>query len=719
LIIGELMKRRLAEFELVKLLDKGALSQIYLAEHSLMKKQYVLKVLSSKLLEDRSFCTLFEESISLAAQLQHPSIAQIHQVAKLHGDVDSLCSVDGCYYLVSDYFPSMPLHNYLEEAKEAIVNENTDLKSDINDSVNYLTLDQYIGIRGKDFTEEYIYQILIQIAAALDYAHSKKNSNQLPLAHLGLKLSNILVTGSLQNPKFILTDFGIYGALDKKRRLELLTTNSMLKELPENCFSNDGSNRSSNHDNSAEEGLISDSTNSMIQNYAFLAPEQKRLKSDQLIGPEADVYAFGVLAFYLLVGEFPEGVFELPSLQREELDYQWDRLIMACLSSRTYKRPKNLVESLKAIKMNPSTGHDFYKNKLNLLPSHLQKNIETSIHGASSNEQAVQESDQNRSFVNHESKIVVAKPSMIQIAATQAQIRLAQKNNDLVSSSIPLTSIKESPSIKSQELNFSNKEVLHENSDNSSDYDESSDEKKLVLTPMRSISGGKYTRGSNEGSRDEMPCHAIVITGFSLEIHPVMNEQFVQFLRAIGSEKDLHNNDIIRLKESRIKRVGGKLLIEPGYQKHPVVGITWYGAQAYCEWVGRRLPTEAEWEIAARGGIEDAIYPTGENIEKFQANFFNNDTTAVMSYPPNDYGFYDMAGNVYDWCQDWYAYNTYELTANEPMFPQGPPQGVYRVLRGGCWKSLKDDLRCSHRHRNNPGAVNRTYGFRCAMTITN
>lgn len=237
------------------------------------------------------------------------------------------------------------------------------------------------------------------------------------------------------------------------------------------------------------------------------------------------------------------------------------------------------------------------------------------------------------------------------------------------------------------------------------------------MTEMVIIHGGAFFRGSNNGGRDEVPRHQILLDPFAIDVHAVTNEQYVRFLEVMGGEKDGNNNDMIRLRESRIKRSGGKLNIESGYARHPVVGVTWYGAMAYAKWIGKRLPTEAEWEVAAGGGLEEAIYPTGNTIERTQANFFSSDTTTVMSYPPNDYGIYDMAGNVYEWCNDWYDYHYYNMSVQEPDNPKGPLQGVYRVLRGGCWKSLKEDMRCAHRHRNNPGVMNGTYGFRCVADV--
>lgn len=400
-----------------------------------------------------------------------------------------------------------------------------------------------------------------------------------------------------------------------------------------------------------------------LNSFAFLAPEQKALEAE--VTSKVDAYAFGVLTYYLLFNKIPEGCFDLPSRTLPEATQNWDFLINRCLQTNANMRPQKLTQAMQEYLSAPRA---ILKEMLSL--SEVEPKVENILQMA---------------FELEEAPKPVLKPQEITRPEYEPDPAAIFQRETHVSHYTP-------SKVEVKEI-------------------------EPILTEMVVIPGGHYNRGSNEGSRDEMPRHPVHLSSFALDVHPITNEQFVRFLQAMGGEKDHNNNDIIRLRDSRIKRSAGKLIIESGYAKHPVVGVTWYGALAYTKWIGKRLPTEAEWEAAASAN-KDTIYPTGTEIERSQANFFSSDTTAVMSYPPNSYGLYDMAGNVYEWCQDWYAYNYYDSSVVEPDNPMGPPQGVYRVLRGGCWKSLKDDLRCSHRHRNNPGAVNGTYGFRCAADVS-
>ncbi len=400
-----------------------------------------------------------------------------------------------------------------------------------------------------------------------------------------------------------------------------------------------------------------------IRNYAFLAPEQKMV--DIALTPKSDSYAFGVLAYYFLFLKIPEGCFELPSRGVPDAQQNWNFLINRCLQTNPNVRPQKLIQAMQEYLTAPRA---ILKEMLSL--AEVEPKVDNNLQMA---------------FELEEGPKPILRPQEIARPEYEPDPGAIFQRDTQVSHYTP------------------NKVEVKEI--------------EPLLTEMVVVPGGAYLRGSNEGARDEMPRHPIKLASFALDIHPITNEQFVRFLQAMGGEKDHNNNDIIRLRDSRIKRSAGKLTIESGYAKHPVVGVTWYGAVAYAKWIGKRLPTEAEWEAAASAGKE-VVYPTGADIERSQANFFSSDTTPVMSYPPNPYGLYDMVGNVYEWCQDWYAYNYYDVSVIEPDHPSGPPQGVYRVLRGGCWKSLKEDLRCSHRHRNNPGAVNGTYGFRCAADVS-
>lgn len=608
----------LGDYKVLKQIGQGSLGLVLLAEHRFIKKPYVLKVLPEELSHDRNFVARFEEEILRLALLDHPHIVKVHNV----------CFAEGTYYLVTD----------------CIVDA-------IGETTN---LGQYMSGRKERLREEELFSLLRQIAEALDYAHTLKGGD--PIIHRSLKLNNILIGKGKMGIHAYISDFGL-AKIVGSGAVVARTFKAMadaLGGLPVTVSKKTGEEK---YLPVPVEALkLSKLTFSFLQNYAFLAPEQKKLDK---VGVAADCYAFGVLTYYLITGTFPEGEFDFPSVVAPEYSFDWDLLVHETLSMQPEKRRTLLVPLLEEITKGKSA------------PKMRALGIEE----------------------------IKEKPALEAIVSA---VRVPEPLYEKVTSSV---------AVAVDEVKEERTPVLKEY------FPEKRDTRLIepILTEMVAISGGGFLRGSNEGNRDEMPKHTVTLEGFAIDIHPVTNEQFVRFLEFVGGEKD-DNHDLIRLKDSRLSRSAGKLAIETGYAKHPVVGVTWYGALAYAKWVGKRLPTEAEWEIACHGGIQ-GIYPTGESIEKTQANFFSSDTTAVMSYPPNEYGLYDMVGNVYEWCQDWYGYNYYETSALDPRNPKGPIQGVYRVLRGGCWKSLKEDLRSSHRHRNNPGAMNSTYGFRCASDI--
>lgn len=649
----------LGDYKLVKQIGEGTLGKVFWAEHRYIKKHYALKILPQELCQDRDFMERFEAEVADLALLDHPHLVKIHNIS----------SAEGRYFLVTDCIVDS-------------LGETT-------------TLAQYMSGRKERLREEELLNILRQIADALDYAHLRG------IVHRSLKLNNILIGKADPGIKVFVSDFGLANLLSPGK--VVLQTFRVLSEALGALPVKDGM---AEHyvplPISSEQ--MAELSHSFLQGYAFLAPEQKRFEQ---VGVHADTYAFGVLAYYLITGQFPEGFFLMPSEVAPEYNQDWDHLVQQCLLQDGKRRPTQLL---------PLFEHKKSQYRMQSSETHADAECPPVLPLIEQFKTPLPRS------LNAEREVTGLKPVIQRTLENLPQ--LAPLSTPLP---IPVAVAAESFESAAQD-SFIGKEdsyaaQLHAllNRDHIiTQYQPEKKESKTIeplQTEMAVIRGGHFIRGSNGGSRDEVPCHRIFIDSFALDIHPVTNEQFIRFLEYMGGEKDQNYNDLIRLKDARISRSAGKLLIESGYAKHPVVGVTWYGADAYAKWAGKRLPTEAEWEIAARGGSEHATYPTGEQIEKNQANFFSSDTTAVMSYKPNGYGIYDMAGNVYDWCQDWYGYNFYEASSQEPNNPKGPVQGVYRVLRGGCWKSLQEDLRCAHRHRNNPGTVNSTYGFRCAADV--
>ena len=304
------------------------------------------------------------------------------------------------------------------------------------------------------------------------------------------------------------------------------------------------------------------------------------------------------------------------------------------------------------------------------------------------------------------------------------------------------------------------------------------------------IEGNTFMMGSDdsESNQDESPIHRVKINSFWMDETEVTNSQFREFITATGYittaemkpdwdelKKDLPPNtpkpdesvlvpaSMVFKKNEKItnlnnhsqwwewvpganwKQPGGKGTSIEGKDDHPVVHVSWYDAKAYAEWKGRRLPTEAEWEYASRGGLVNKKYSWGnDNKLSNYANTWDGEfpkynirddgfesTSPVKSYPSNNYGLYDMSGNVWEWCSDLYNYYYYESISNVLSDnPKGPdksydpnePYSEKRVMRGGsylCSKSYCTGYRNSMRMKSTPDTGSMHTGFRTVTDYLN
>jgi iron(II)-dependent oxidoreductase len=243
----------------------------------------------------------------------------------------------------------------------------------------------------------------------------------------------------------------------------------------------------------------------------------------------------------------------------------------------------------------------------------------------------------------------------------------------------------------------------------------------LAQTPVSEmiiVPAGPFTMGSSEGPDDERPAHEVTLSAYSIDRFPVTNAQFAEFLNLqlakAGQPARLYDVDD---PDARIRRRGERWVADKGYENHPVTEVPWAGALAYCALFGKRLPTEAEWEKAARG-TDARRYPWGtEQPERRRAQFASkwNETAPVDAFPAgvSPYGVRDMAGNAWEWVSS--AYRPYPYRADDGR--EDPKPGPVRGTRGGGHDSPAEEITTTHRGRNlsrNPASGHHNIGFRCA-----
>jgi sulfatase modifying factor 1 len=257
------------------------------------------------------------------------------------------------------------------------------------------------------------------------------------------------------------------------------------------------------------------------------------------------------------------------------------------------------------------------------------------------------------------------------------------------------------------------------------------------LLQVARIAAGEFVMGAEDGEEDERPPHKAYIDDFAIGICPVTNGEYAQFIRETG-----HPSPAIRVLplmvsgalESDFRSLAAAYFWTngtppEGRDRHPVTLVGFEDASAYCSWLASktgkpvRLPTEAEWERAARGGVDGKRFPWGDTLDAACAHFLphptvkaDRGTAPVGSYPANAFQLHDMAGNVWEWVSDWYSPNYYERA--QYINPQGPENGIMRIVRGGAWVNADGRyLRCAYRHKVPPDSYAYSIGFRVAYSL--
>ncbi len=279
---------------------------------------------------------------------------------------------------------------------------------------------------------------------------------------------------------------------------------------------------------------------------------------------------------------------------------------------------------------------------------------------------------------------------------------------------------------------------------------------------MIKLPGGKFLMGTNDEEgfpKDgESPVREITLDPFYIDETAVTNFQFVEFIKATGyiteaerygwsfvfygllSEEDQKRDYQVAAPTPWWYAVPGAQWNHPEgkdshineRKDHPVVHVSWHDAQAYCQWIGKRLPTEAEWEYAARGGLIQKKFPWGDELTPggehrcniWQGNFpdYNSledgflGTAPAKSFKPNNFGLYNMAGNVWEWCNDWFSSDFHK--AGPRKNPAGPLNGESKIMRGGsflCHHSYCNRYRVAARSSNTADSSTSNLGFRCVL----
>ena len=235
---------------------------------------------------------------------------------------------------------------------------------------------------------------------------------------------------------------------------------------------------------------------------------------------------------------------------------------------------------------------------------------------------------------------------------------------------------------------------------------------------MVEIPAGEFIMGSNKHGSDERPAHKVYLDAFYIDKYEVSSEEYAKFLNEVGK-----NQNYYRLNKYGTLKYDKKFFSKK--KRYPINNVSWVGANAYCRWIKKRLPTEAEWEKAARG-FKGGVFPWGNELPRpWKARFdqywqhLKLDVLVPvdsMSEGKSSFGVYHMAGNVKEWVADWYDREYYKRQDHK-INPPSPPGGIFKVLKGGSWNDLAGFIYSSFRNNSRAEIMLEDYGFRCAKSV--
>ncbi len=630
---------KVGRYEIIRLLGRGGMASVYLANDPNTKRQVAVKILPRELTLNTQFRARFQQEAEFIAKLEHPSIVPIYDFGE-HDEQP---------YIVMQYMAGGSLADKLDKGSLPLGD---------------------------------IHPIMERLAAGMDEAHRKG------IIHRDLKPGNILFD---LNGLAYIADFGI-------------------AKLGE-----------------AGAGLTG---SGIIGTPAYMSPEQARGK--ETLDGRSDVYSLGVILFEMLTGKLPfeadtpmgmavahinDPVPDVLSLNRS-LPPACRAIIQRALAKeRTarYASAGELAAALAgvrpgAVRAAPSTrtlsGLPGPRRRwlfwvvtagglLALLFVLVRANLGSSDPTPTPDINATPNALIAANPPSATEFRTKAPEATTRITQTPTQTRTPAPTLTLSPTSLP------NPFVDARGV-------------------------KMALIPA-----GSFQMGSENGDTDEVPVHTVFLDVFYIDQYEVTNLQFAAFLNNQGNRSEGGANWLDTIESDvHIQQNDEVWQVDGGFANHPVMEVSWFGAQAFCEWRTARLPTEAEWEKAARGGLAGKPYPWGDEFNETMANFCDINcgedwadatfddgyakTAPVGSYPANGYGLYDMAGNVWEWLVDWYHSGFYGVSPENNPF--GPENGDFKVLRGGSWLYYADSVRTTYRGRFIPSFTSPGIGFRCALS---